>query len=577
MIKSQYKGASATRVKWAAIGLVGLLGSLLCGAHTAALAGKPENSPSMTSSTTTEWELGRRIYREGILPSGQAITGVIQGDVPLNAEQIVCESCHRRSGLSSSEGGIFVPPVSGTILYQPREVKRKELWASKQEGPGTRPAYTDETLVRAIRDGVDSADRPLDALMPRYALSDEALKPLIAYLKTLSAEPSPGVTETDIHFATVVTEGVDPAQRQAMLTVLETYLRDKNAGTRHETGRSQRAPWHKDWVYQAYRKWVLHVWELSGPEETWGKQLETYYRQQPVFAMLSGISTGSWLPVHAYCEASELPCLFPNTDLPGLSDEDFYSIYFSKGLTLEAEVLARHLSTQQGSPPAGPIVQVFREGTAGEVAATAFRRASQRLEIEGLQDQAVDADTSITTAFWRDLWQRKGPSLLVLWLGAEDLSGLEVLQELTPPSKGVYLSATLAMDAEALAPTPLRDRLYLVYPFELPEAREGKLVRTNAWLRARKIEMPDEQRIQANTYYAVTMAGSALKHIIDNFSREYFIERIEHKVDNSLTSSVYPHVSLAPKQRFISKGAYIVQLPDNNSGGVLPVTDWIVP
>jgi hypothetical protein len=34
---------------------------------------------------------------------------------------------------------------------------------------------------------------------------------------------------------------------------------------------------------------------------------------------------------------------------------------------------------------------------------------------------------------------------------------------------------------------------------------------------------------------------------------------------------------MAPKQRFISKGAYIVQLSDNNSGGVLPVTDWIVP
>lgn len=554
-----------------------LMGWLLYAAHASVFAGESQNNPSVAPGATTELELGRRIYRDGVLPSGQAMSGLVQSNVPVTAGQIVCESCHRRSGLSSSEGGLFVPPVSGSILYAPREVKRRELWASRVEGPGTRPAYTDETLARAIRDGVDSAGRPLDALMPRYVLSDEDIKPLVAYLKTLSTEPSPGVTDTNIHFATLVTEGVDPAQREAMLTVLETYFHDKNAGTRHETARSQRAPWHKDWVYQAYRKWVLHVWELSGPEETWRQQLETYYRQQPVFAMLSGISAGSWSPVHAFCEASELPCLFPNTDLPEISDEDFYSIYFSKGLTLEAEVLARHLSGQRGSTPAGPIIQLFRQGTPGEVAAMAFRRAMQRLGVEGLQDQAVDAETTITTAFWRELLQSKEPTLLVLWLTDEDLSGLEILQKLTPPSQGIYLSATLAMDAGVLSIAGLRDLLYLVYPFELPKARAGKLARINVWLRARKIEMPDEQRIQANTYYAVTMAGSALKHIIDNFSREYFIERIEHKVDSSLTSSVYPHVSMAPKQRFISKGAYIIRLTDKESSGVLPVTDWIIP
>ncbi|MEA3277044.1 MAG: cytochrome C, partial [Pseudomonadota bacterium] len=202
---------------------IGLMGWLLYAGYTAALAGNPQNDPSVVPAAATEWELGRRIYREGVLPSGQEMSGLVQGDVPLTAGQIVCESCHRRSGLSSSEGGRFVPPVSGSILYEPREVKRKELWASREEGPGTRPAYTDETLVRAIRDGVDSAGRPLDALMPRYALSDEDLKPLIAYMKTLSAEPSPGVTDTDIHFATLVTDGVDPAQREAMMAVLETY------------------------------------------------------------------------------------------------------------------------------------------------------------------------------------------------------------------------------------------------------------------------------------------------------------------------------------------------------------------
>ncbi|MDH3281145.1 MAG: hypothetical protein OEQ18_08445 [Gammaproteobacteria bacterium] len=37
-------------------------------------------------------------------------------------------------------------------------------------------------------------------------------------------------------------------------------------------------------------------------------------------------------------------------------------------------------------------------------------------------------------------------------------------------------------------------------------------------------------------------------------NREYFLERIEHTVDNACYTSVYPHVSLAPEQRFVFKG-----------------------
>ena len=60
----------------------------------------------------------------------------------------------------------------------------------------------------------------------------------------------------------------------------------------------------------------MHVWELEGPSETWRAQLEALYRQQPVFAVLSGVAEGRWRPMHEFCEATQLPCLFPTTDLP---------------------------------------------------------------------------------------------------------------------------------------------------------------------------------------------------------------------------------------------------------------------
>jgi hypothetical protein len=68
-----------------------------------------------------------------------------------------------------------------------------------------------------------------------------------------------------------------------------------------------------------------------------------------------------------------------------------------------------------------------------------------------------------------------------------------------------------------------------------------------------------------------------IKHVLENFSREYLTARIEHRVDNALTSSVYPRVTLTPGQRFASKGCYIVELPDDDSGGLVPVSNWIIP
>jgi len=71
------------------------------------------------------------------------------------------------------------------------------------------------------------------------------------------------------------------------------------------------------------------------------------------------------------------------------------------------------------------------------------------------------------------------------------------------------------------------------------------------------------------------MAGEGVGHIRGFFSREYFLERIEHMVDNAFYTSVYPRISLAPNQRFVSKGCYIARLSED--GSLVAVTDWLIP
>ena len=106
---------------------------------------------------------GRRLYLDGTLSPGQPLTGRVQDDVTLTAQPAACVHCHQRSGMGTVEGGSVVPSITGPALAQATTIGLRQ-----------RPAYSDATLVRAIREGVDAAGQPLHPLMPRYVLPDAA-------------------------------------------------------------------------------------------------------------------------------------------------------------------------------------------------------------------------------------------------------------------------------------------------------------------------------------------------------------------------------------------------------------------
>jgi hypothetical protein len=71
--------------------------------------------------------------------------------------------------------------------------------------------------------------------------------------------------------------------------------------------------------------------------------------------------------------------------------------------------------------------------------------------------------------------------------------------------------------------------------------------------------------------------SDGIGHIMDSFSRDYLIERVEHVVNQTPTPSLYPSVSLAPGQRFAAKGSSVVELGDGDPPSLKPLSGWIVP
>lgn len=515
-------------------------------------------------------EQGKRIYRDGILSDGSQLRAS-QGSLSLSGAEAACVRCHRRSGFGGSEGRRFARPLVGKYLFSepdhssiasrvPHELQNRRL-----------AAYTTPTLVRALSEGIDSTDRPLDPLMPRYKFNAQDVDALNAYFISLSAHISPGVDDKTAHFATIVTDEVPPEKSAAMLDMLNIFVADKNAGTRIEDGRKRVG---RDYIDRAYRKWELHVWQLSGPADSWPAQLEDYYRHQPVFAVISGISTQNWAPIHAFCERMEMPCVYPNTVFPVASRADVYPIYFSRGMALEADVLAKFLTEGSAKKTNAKIVQIFRKDGAGSLAAQTLRAALAGRSGVELKDIIVESEEGAAIDALKQAITTEKATVLVNWLQGKQLQATMQSESVTKQVESIYLSASLLENRWDFVPEALRNKTFLLYPHEPPAARESRMARSRVWFKAKNIALSDET-IQANTYFAASITGDAFGQLTENFYRDYLIERIEHMSALALTPTVFPRLTLGPGQRFASKGAYVMRL--NASSSLVPVSEWLVP
>jgi hypothetical protein len=329
------------------------------------------------------------------------------------------------------------------------------------------------------------------------------------------------------------------------------------------------------------------------------------------------------MPVHDFCERQQVACWFPSVDAPpARANEDFYSLYFSSGVQLEADVIAHQLEAEK---PAR-LIQLHRGDSVGRAGAEQLATALGRLKkpIPVVTRTVASTDSAGLAHALADL----GPKdTLMMWWPAADIPALEAV---AAPKGMVYFSGRMAGGERAPLPVAWKSAIHMVYPYQLPEKRAASLFYFNYWLNLLKIEVQDEP-LQSEVYFAMTYLSETLTEMLDNLHGEYLLERAEnmlslrestkaedeardlsvakynkggaggaqaamaklatpearksprpmpgqmaHVMAKRESTTLYPRLSLAPGQRFASKGAYIVRFAgDGNS--VVAESEWIVP
>ena len=143
---------------------------------------RPVTLDSQDDNLSPQEQRGKEIYF-GLESSSSPPIKALYGNPPaeLPATLMGCVNCHGKAGKGIPGDELAAKDITWDALT-------KRYPADSRSG--ARPAYTEQLLVRAVCMGIDPAGTELQVTMPRFQISREDMKALIAYLKRLGDKPA---------------------------------------------------------------------------------------------------------------------------------------------------------------------------------------------------------------------------------------------------------------------------------------------------------------------------------------------------------------------------------------------------
>jgi hypothetical protein len=221
------------------------------------------------------------------------------------------------------------------------------------------------------------------------------------------------------------------------------------------------------------------------------------------------------------------------------------------------------------------VVQVYRESEQGLALARGFSEQWQKLGSTALSERRLGRSEKIGARFWDELGKKHPNAVLLLWLPAEDMAGVERLAPDGKRAATLFASSSMLGGNYAVLPDAVRDFTFLTYPKRLPG--EGQYTRdlVTSWLGIKKIAT-ENLEVSSKSYFTTRMISTALIDMGTDFYRDFFLDLLDCAPDQLNSSLSYPVLSFGPGQRYAAKGCYVVTLGKGAQPKLTKQSDWII-
>jgi ABC-type branched-subunit amino acid transport system substrate-binding protein len=488
---------------------------------------------SCASAWSNDEQAGRRLYLEGITPSGEPLRALIGfGQTPLSGQAVACGNCHGADGKGRAEGGVLPAQIDWDELTKPYGHSHP---GGRRHGP-----FSEASFLRAVNEGLDPAGNRLDWAMPRYALSRSEAAALIAHLKRLGEERAPGVGDATLRIGTILPDPKRLPAAGAMRAALAAYLQTVN------------------------RAGGLHQRKLELVVASDYREARSRFAAGPVFALVSPFELEHEGGLHKLVEEMRLPVVGVLAGVGAAAQRDSLVFHVMPGIEEQAGVLVEFAARRAGAPLRGAIVASGSAADEPAAQAAARRCAARRcgdLARIGWYAARFDAAQAVRTL-------KKERREHVFFFGAQQELEL-LLEQAANASDASWQPSIHASGSHARAALAARERfggeLLLAFP-TLPPGRALQELRSEFGLPAQN------EAAQATALAAAAVLVEGLRRAGRDLTRERFVRALE-SLNNYDPGGFGPAVSFGPDRRNGARGGYVVAV--ERARGIVPASPWI--
>jgi ABC-type branched-subunit amino acid transport system substrate-binding protein len=491
---------------------------------------------------------GKRIYMEG-RGRGRIIAFLPEVGLKAPGGGFPCVNCHLAGGTGQSEGGVQSSDITWFTLTKEQETARPT--------GRTHPPYTDETIRKAVTDGVDPAGSALATAHPRFRMETGDLDDLLAYMKAMDREPVPGVTDNAVRVGILLPATGPLAEvSREVETLLSLYFSAVNA---------------RGGIYNRSLQLVPLRYDPSRTGSAAGA-VQAASEKGEIFCFLANTGIDADDEAARHLSDEKVPVIVPLLSAPESGyGTDRYTFHIFASLRDQARVMVDFLADRP-SIPAVRIGLLYARDRSGEGGAAGVREQAKKRgmgpAVEIPYDQGkfdpVDAVSRL---------KAEGAGAVLFFGGSKEALAFSRSAAEARWSPLFLAPAPMVGSALGAAPAVFLDGVRLASPLLVPDPGSPRM-KDFLGLRSKAVLADLHGSFQYLAYAGAVLLEEGLKRSGRSLTREKLVGAIGNVW--KLETGVTPPLTYNANRRSGAVGASILRV-EKETGRLVTASEWREP